>query len=334
MAQSGLLPADLDPDAARGFLRWGVVPSPATLVSGLRRLPPGSYLKYATGTLAVSEWWSQVSAVEARLSEAELAMRVVRTVLTDAVHQHLLAEREVGVFLSGGPDSTVVATLAAERAPVTALTLSFPDDTSLDETAAAKRTAGRLGIKHVVVSVDESGLEGQIRDFLRSLDAPSLDALNSWFICRAASDAGIVVALSGAGADELLGSYPSFQLIPRVQKMSRLFEFLPGKARYAVARGLAQRHRGSRLGRTLLADTSPFEAYTAVRSLFSAADFASGVLPRTDPRRQRWSGPASADEITRMEFDHFLAEQLLRTLIRSLWLTRWRCAFPSLITES
>ena len=311
LAGSGMVPSALNTDAARGFLRWGVVSGEQTIVNGVRRLSPGKYLTFEDSKLAIGTWWTAPQSAEPSLTDERSAIRLVRSVLIDSITRHLVSDRPTGLFLSAGTDSRVIATLAASHGSVSAFTLSFPNDPELDETSDAARVAAELGLHHVVVPVSETDLEEQLLSFISSLDSPSMDALNSWFICRAAAQSGLVVALSGLGADELVGTYPSFHQVPRVQQLSRALHVLPPRVRLAIARRVATNRKGSRLARLLEAGDGAEQAYMAVRSVFSSADFAPGVLPSafavTSEPRQR----ATPDTVTRLEFDHFLAQQLL-----------------------
>src|SRR5262249_36786112 len=152
-------------------------------------------------------WWRPVFAQRADLLDGDRASREVAASVGDAVARHLVADRTVGVFLSSGVDSTAVATLAARGGAQHSLTLFFPDEPDFDEGDAAAATARRLGFAHAAVPTTASDAAALFPRFLGSLDSPSADGFNSWLVCRAAHESGLVVALSGLGGDELFAGY-------------------------------------------------------------------------------------------------------------------------------
>jgi asparagine synthase (glutamine-hydrolysing) len=129
----------------------------------------------------------------------------------------------VGVFLSAGLDSTAVAAAAARGGSrLRTVTLAFDEfrGTARDEAPLAERTARVLGAEHRTVRLSREDFSGAIPQVLAAMDQPTIDGVNTYFVSRAAREAGLKVALSGLGGDELLGGYPSFDDVPR---WTRLF---------------------------------------------------------------------------------------------------------------
>jgi asparagine synthase (glutamine-hydrolysing) len=127
----------------------------------------------------------------------------------------------VGVFLSAGIDSSVIAALAAElRGQLRTVTLAFDEyaGTPDDEAPLAEATAKSLGSDHTTVRIGPGEFEQLLDDFLLSMDQPTIDGLNTYLVSRAAAMQGLKVALSGVGGDELFGGYPSFKQIPGLVK--------------------------------------------------------------------------------------------------------------------
>jgi asparagine synthase (glutamine-hydrolysing) len=143
----------------------------------------------------------------------------VRLAASESVRAHLLADVEVGVFLSAGIDSGAILGLMRDAGieKVTAITLAFTEfrNTGADEAPLARELAEYYGAKHIVRYVDEAEFISDLPHILNAMDQPTIDGINTWFVAKAAKEAGIKVALSGVGADELLGGYPSFYSIPR-----------------------------------------------------------------------------------------------------------------------
>jgi asparagine synthase (glutamine-hydrolysing) len=235
-----LVPRRLDPVGLSGFLWNGFVPGPNTLVQGIRRLSAGTYaqVELADVGLEVSDhrYWRLPAA-----SPRPDGDRLLGEELRRAVDLQLMADVPLGVFLSGGIDSSSVAALAvaAGRGPVRTFNLSFPDD-PLDESRYAKAVAQGLGTDHITVPLDEGGFASQLDAALSALDQPTFDGINTYFVSRAAREAGVTVALAGTGGDELFGGYASFADLPKLRQASTATQLLPKQvmkwAGQAVAR--------------------------------------------------------------------------------------------------
>jgi asparagine synthase (glutamine-hydrolysing) len=185
-------------------------------------------------------FWSY-PAPDPAITERE-ALDAVRTTLDASVRDHLIADVPVGVFLSSGIDSTIVAGLAARHAPgIEAFTIAFGDNADMSEGPAAARTAARFGIPHHDVQItNDASLRGA-EPWLRSQDQPSMDGLNVYLVSKAVRDRGIKVALSGQGGDEIFGGYPSFAEVPRIMRAMRRLRSAPPAVRAALGRIVAMR---------------------------------------------------------------------------------------------
>jgi len=135
------------------------------------------------------------------------------------VRHHLIADVDVGLFLSAGLDSATLTALASEvHDQIKTVTLGFEEfrGTHDDEVPGAERIAKRYGTDHETVWVTQGDFAAAHDDALGAMDQPTIDGANSYFVSRAAREAGLKVALSGLGGDELFGGYPSFSQIPRL----------------------------------------------------------------------------------------------------------------------
>jgi asparagine synthase (glutamine-hydrolysing) len=213
-----------DPAGHAGFFLWGHVPEPHTLYKGIRALPAGC-------TLTVTPEGPGPARPYARLADAlrpaegtpplalEDAEARLREALLDSVRHHLEADVEVGVFLSAGLDSTTLAALTAEAGGrLRTVTLAFDEyrGTEHDEAPLAEAVAAHYGARHDTVTIGASGFAQETERLFDAMDQPSLDGVNSYFVSQAAAQAGLKVALSGLGGDELFGGYPSFREVPRL----------------------------------------------------------------------------------------------------------------------
>lgn len=220
-------PVDSRRDAAGvvGFHLWGYVPEPYSWWQGVRMFPAGHVQRIRFGK-PLSRPAPYVDPTDAFAEHSPEPLRPddLRELLLDSVRHHLVADVPVGLFLSAGVDSTVLAVLARDLgARLRTMTLGFDEfaGTINDEAPLAEATARELATEHVTVRTSRDEFEGLLDSFLRSMDQPTADGLNTYLVSRAASAQGLKVALSGLGGDELFGGYPSFKQIPRLLRFGR-----------------------------------------------------------------------------------------------------------------
>ncbi len=140
------------------------------------------------------------------------------------------------MFLSSGLDSTILAGLAARLTPnLRSFTVGFADEPDLSEQTLATETARIFGLSHTNIDISGADAESAARQWLQSLDQPSIDGLNVYVISKAVRAQGITVALSGQGGDELFGGYPSFGDVPRLRRALRHMAWTPASLRGGVA---------------------------------------------------------------------------------------------------
>jgi len=237
---SGPIERRLDPAAVASYLWHGFVVGPATMIEGVHLLPAGSILSIEAdresqtrNTYRMRRYWRPPSAKGRSATVDEL-----RSELLNTIRMQLVSDVPLGVFLSGGIDSSAVAALASEAAPgaVHTFTVGF-DVAAYDERRYAEQVASAIGSRHTCVVLSEETFLEQLPGAFTAIDQPTFDAINTYFVSRAARGAGMTVALAGTGGDELFGGYPSFVEIPRALRVGR---WLPQRL-VAAAAGYASR---------------------------------------------------------------------------------------------
>jgi asparagine synthase (glutamine-hydrolysing) len=224
-------PVDTRRDAAAltGFYLWGHVPEPFCWWAGIRMLPPGHVQRVRGGQVAgLAKPYCRIEDAYTAGPAEPLRPGELRELMLDSVRHHLVADVPVGIFLSAGIDSNVIAALAGELGTdLRTVTLAFDEYTGTadDEAPLAEAAAAILGSEHTTVRIGRGEFEEMADDFLDSMDQPSIDGLNTYLISRAAAMQGLKVALSGLGGDELFGGYPSFRQIPKLVKWGRRLFF-------------------------------------------------------------------------------------------------------------
>jgi asparagine synthase (glutamine-hydrolysing) len=333
----GAVSSDPEPAGIVGFHLFGNVPEPFTTYRDVRALPAGHVQWIDEAGPHEPEPAIGLAAIVALagcapVGQDALAERV-RDGLRDSVRAHMLADVEVGIFLSAGIDSGALlgAMRDAGQQQVRAITLAFEEfrGTAEDEAPLATRTAETYGARQIVSRVSEQAFHRDLPAILEAMDQPSIDGVNTWYVARAAKQAGLKVALSGLGADELLGGYPSFRTLPRWRRYFGPLAAVPGlgAAARAILRtfapGLLRAHPKS-LGLLDYAGSWP-GVYLLQRGLFlpsELSEFLDGDLIREGLRRLRpldalraslVPEPGSdAGRISVLESAHYMRNQLLR----------------------
>lgn len=226
-ALANCTPVDTGRDAAAltGFYLWGHVPEPFSWWAGIEMFPAGHVQRICMG-LKPPTPKPFASVQDAYLNRPAEPLRPgeLRQMMLDSVRHHMVADVPVGIFLSAGIDSNVIATLAAELGTrLRTITLAFNEyaGTPEDEAPLAEAAAKILQSDHVTVRMGQDEFEEILDHFIRSMDQPTIDGLNTYLVSRAAAKQGLKVALSGLGGDELFGGYPSFRQIPPLLKWGR-----------------------------------------------------------------------------------------------------------------
>jgi asparagine synthase (glutamine-hydrolysing) len=237
----GAVSRDQEPAGIVGFHLFGTVPEPFTLHRDIRALPAGYTQRVdALGPHEPVPFANLAAILAAGASDpapaAELGERV-RAAVRDSVRVHLLADVDVGMFLSAGVDSGALLGLMGEagQRETRAITLAFDEfrGTADDEAPLAARVAERYGARHIVRRIDEREFRADLPAIIEAMDQPSIDGINTWFVAKAAKEAGLKVALSGLGGDELLAGYPSFTDVPRWCRRFGPLAAVPGLGRAA-----------------------------------------------------------------------------------------------------
>ncbi|MGB8775761.1 MAG: asparagine synthase (glutamine-hydrolyzing) [Terriglobales bacterium] len=241
LVAGGHISRDPEPAGIVGFHLFGSVPEPFTLYRDVRSLPAGHTQWVDAAGPREPKPFSNLAEVLAKgaanpAPAAEIPERV-RTGVLDSVRAHLLADVEVGIFLSAGVDSGALLGCMrdAGQHEIRAITLAFEEfhGTSEDEAPLAARVCERYRARHTVRSLREQEFVEDLPMILEAMDQPSIDGVNTWFVAKAAKEAGLKVVISGLGGDELLGGYPSFLDVPRWHRRFGPLAAVPGVGFFA-----------------------------------------------------------------------------------------------------
>ena len=310
--------ANVDEAGAYHYFRSGSVPEPLTLIKGVRALEAGHHLVWHNGSVATGQYWD-VSFPESRTVSDPVA--ATRDALIDSVRHHFVSDVPVGVFLSGGMDSTAIVALARlhRKGELRTFSLAFPG-LPLDEGPVARQTAQHFGTTHHEWAVDGATAASSFDEFLGAADQPSIDGFNVFLVARLARRHDTKVVLSGLGGDELFGGYPSFRQVPRLARAAQLASAGGTLGRSAARAG--SRIGGSRVRRLADLLTAPptlENAYGVFRGVYSrdearalTAHYVGSATSIDDTRGTTELAGPSANSITALELTRYMRNQLLR----------------------
>ncbi len=219
----------LDHTALQQYLSLNYVPCPRTLVEGIEKLPPGHFLEWRDGTVRTGAYWKLRFEVCENRSLAD-ASEELDSLLSQSVREHLLSDVPLGIWLSGGVDSSTILhyARAASTAPLKTFSISFQGRT-FDESRTIRETVQRYGTEHHELDLSPAqDLSAAIEELAYYSDEPMADAgaLPVWFLSRL-SRQSVTVALSGEGADELFGGYITY----RADQLARTARRVPAALR-------------------------------------------------------------------------------------------------------
>jgi asparagine synthase (glutamine-hydrolysing) len=336
LLESGLVPRRLNPTALGTYAWNGFVVGPPAIIEGVSQLPPATSttIKPGSGVAEVTPYWSLG---EKGTSEGDGRERL-EAELFAAARRHLASDVPLGIFLSGGVDSSAVAALAvrATGSRLKTFHVAF-EESGFDESSHARAVAHCLGTDHSEFHLTQGLFQAGIEKALAAIDQPTFDAINTYFISQVVRDAGFSVALSGTGGDELFGGYRSFRDLPRVEPAVKAAALIPqavfdGIARFASSlrarKGLVSpQTRWAKVGDLLRSRGDRLAAYQTAYALYTReflAELASestlalvtNGLPvsRAAELRELTKSKSSLSAIGLFELSLFLGERLLRDM--------------------
>lgn len=255
------------------YLSLGSVQEPLTVIDGIKSMAPASWLqiemdlddlKVTSGTY----WQPPPMGKQDPAEDGDLL-----DWLTEAVRSHLISDVPLGSFLSGGLDSGAIVALssAIQKGQTHTFTLAF-DNWPHDERNLAKLTARYCRTKHHTRVISEAEVLADLPKAIAAMDQPTVDGINTWYVSREARRAGLRVALSGVGGDELFAGYPSFRKIPRLQYIRWIANCLPRNLTLQTARFFTQPDAHRKLTELLHGQTLFDHPYFTIRSLFPSSE--------------------------------------------------------------
>jgi len=272
---TGLVPRKADPTGILSYLEFGSVYEPWTMVEGVMAVPPGHVLTVENGSLSSREYWNPLQSSGGATADQLPAL------LRDAVLSHLVSDVPVGVFLSGGIDSSaLVAVLSHNGVRANTFSLVF-QEAEYNEGQYSREIARRFGTEHHEIPVSQQDTLAVLPAALCAMDQPTIDGINTYLVSAKTRAAGVKVALTGLGADEMFAGYSNFRRVPKMEAFSRRFGRLPRLVRRPLSASVAlfagKGDRSRKLAELVAGHDSTLQPnfvdpYFLVRTLFGAAE--------------------------------------------------------------
>ncbi|HEY9632660.1 MAG TPA: asparagine synthase (glutamine-hydrolyzing) [Coleofasciculaceae cyanobacterium] len=312
---------NLSMEGLYGYLVSGSVPEPHTLIEGIHCLPGGHWLRWQSGNVTQNQYW-QINFTPEAIEPSEAAQKV-RDALLDSIKHHFVSDVSVGIFLSGGIDSTAVVALASQTQINQLRTYSIAfEEPDWNEGEISSKVAEKFGTDHTEYKITASLGRELFPQYLAAIDQPSIDGFNTFCVSQIAHKDGTKVVLSGLGGDELFGGYKSFQKVPQMVRCSQRLQVIH-PIRTGVGIGLERwgnSPKVKRLGDFLQQTPNSATAYRSFRGIFShreACAIAKQYLPdRALPMRSQNNPfsdlPSLEDEVSLLEISGYMRNQLLR----------------------
>src|SRR5581483_5858006 len=232
---TGLVPRKLDRAGLLNYLNFGSLYDPITLVEGISCLRAGHSLVWKQGAISESRYWNPLENAEHLVVDPHCPSPAQRNNLEEeipAILEHCLSSQTisdvpVGVFLSGGIDSSsLVCMLSRKKTKVSTFSLVFRES-EYDEAAYSRKIAEKFATDHHEILISQEEALKAIPPAIEAMDQPTIDGVNTYLISRETRAAGIKVALSGLGGDESFAGYSSFKTVPQMEHFSQYWTRVP-----------------------------------------------------------------------------------------------------------
>lgn len=315
LVATGLVPHKLSRAGLDSYLANGSVAAPLTIVEGVRQLLPGHYLKVNSDLDTTITKFADKHATNVQPQNRNEAVAQLRAELEESTEKHLVSDVPLGVFLSGGMDSSALVALMNKVSDQKPKTFSVVfEETHLSEENYSRLVAQRFQTDHCEIRLSEKQLLEMLPDAIAALDQPTMDGINTFVVSKAVKNAGVTVALSGLGGDELFGGYPSFKRALKFASMpetsKRVLRAVAGVGKHTL-NGSVQRHKFWQLAGS---SGSPREVYEISRALFANGSFAgiSGKGNGFAPLNEDVDNRDVVNRISQLELQGYMANTLLR----------------------
>lgn len=285
---SGIKPFQLNKEALAEYVLYQTVHAPNTIIKGVKQLLPGHYLELNNQKAVITEYWKPEAFIKQNIDDSySETCKKTFELLSHSVQRRLVSDVPFGAFLSGGIDSSAVVALMAgvTSEKIKTFHISF-DESEFSESVYARSIAKKFNTEHHEIILKPADFLKELPEALSAMDHPGGDGPNTYIVSKATKKAGITMALSGIGGDELFAGYENFKRLSNLQKKWWL-KASPSAA--LKAGGFLLRHAKKNIGSEKIAELlnqSHFDVlntYPLSRSIFSERELKK-ILPDVNGR--------------------------------------------------
>ena len=218
------------------FYHLGFIIEPRTWFENIKSLKPGFFIRFKNPQNIVENNWYNFSknwiiADKAKQNLKENFRKKIVKSINDSVERHLVSDVPIGIFLSSGIDSSLLASIASlkSKQKIKAITVSFEEfkNSEYDEVSKAKKIAKRFGLEHYIYKVTQDDFKKDLSKIIQAMDQPTIDGINVWYAAKAANELKLKVVFSGLGGDELFFGYNHFKTIPFLFNLNKNLKKIP-----------------------------------------------------------------------------------------------------------
>ena len=328
---SGLVKANLNTGALVNFLQLGSIPPPLTSIKNVYSLSSGHYMVVQKNNIEIKQYWDILNYFKSYSEKSsDEATKQIRDLLYDTVKLHLISDAPLGIFLSGGIDSSSLVAVASKYTGVPLRTLSIVfDEDKYNEALYSREIAEIFKTDHREILLKQADFINEIPEIFEAMDQPSVDGVNTYFVSKAAKETGLKAVLSGIGGDEVFLGYNYFKNINALDFSQKFLSFLPIYFRKALLNSCMNMERilGLKVHEKLdyMVNPTTLNNYLLFRGLFTPREI-QGLLGINKSELDESSIFSDSlykkdsfvqdlplvQTINYLDFNHYLHDQLLK----------------------
>ncbi len=304
--KSGFVARKVNGEHLGEFLTYQTINPPNTIIDDVKQVIPGHYLKYSDGRVKKHSYWISSQNFQLNTKGTNQIKSDIKELLFDSIERRMISDVPMGAFLSGGIDSSVVVGIMSRLSekPVETISMIF-EEKDFDESKYSRLIAKNFKTNHHEIKLDAQNLLNELPLALNRLDSPAGDFMNSYLISKWAKEAGLTVALSGVGGDELFAGYPIFSQYP---KISHWMSWIKNSTfRWSLGPLIAlfaSTHKRERIKELMGQEKVCFESlYPIFRKIYTGNELkkiSKGALSERSPIIKMLKGTLNQDEIPMM----------------------------------
>ncbi|MBI3590062.1 MAG: asparagine synthase (glutamine-hydrolyzing) [Candidatus Melainabacteria bacterium] len=323
IVKNNLVSKSVNEEAMVKFLQLGSVPAPMTTIKNIFSLPAASYMIVDERSRNIKQYWNLLDCFKiSTLDSFDEAANEARDLLLDVAKIHLVSDAPLGVFLSGGIDSSSLVALASgfRDMPLKTLSVIFQEK-DYSEAHYAKEVAKKYNTEHHEVLLSTNDFQNELPLILKAMDQPTVDGVNTYFIAKAAKEVGLKVVLSGIGGDEIFMGYSYFKKANILNFARQALNALPPFARKGLVNSyLGMEKLTGRIAHEKLcymANPTNENSYLMFRGLFTPEEIQRAMGMSTKELETLASFTLSRNlplalTFNLLDFKHYLQNQLLK----------------------